>query len=461
MTTTSFKMNRRSIACLFLTTFLPVIVLVSCQRGDDDRAINNNSLKGRPTSYSSDVLDKWMTMQLRLMRNSTGIPNHGFSRPFAYAGIAAFEALKPGMSQQTAQWSKKWNGLTGLPGNLPAKRFYPPANVNAAMATINKLLFPNAGAGDKSAIDSLELALKNEFLTTQSPEIIATSIQYGNEIGAAIFNWSETDGYKNANAAYTIPVGTGVWKPTPPAFANPATPYWGNNRTIIKGSTYNCRANFGTNYSTDPGSFFYKMAKEVFDSSIDISDEHRAMANFWKDVPGVSSPGHWLSILQQVIKQTETPLEKAALAYALTGTACNDALIACFRDKFSNKTVRPVTYIREVLGYTTWNSFLTTPAHPEFVSAHSSLSAASAHVLKSLFGNIGNFTDHTYDYLNYAPRTYSSFDAIAEEAGISRFYAGIHYKYSINAGLSQGYRVGLNIFSKTIHEDPAGKYTFK
>jgi len=294
------------------------------------------------------------------------------------------------------------------------------------------------------------LALKIEFLTSQSAEIIATSAQYGKEVAAAVFNWAETDGYKNANAPYTIPTGEGKWKPTPPAFANPATPYWGDNRTIVKGSTYGAIVQNPTPYSTDPNSFFYKMTKEVFDSSIDMSDDHRAIANFWKDVPGVSSPGHWLSILQQVIKQTETPLEKAALAYALTGAGINDALIICFSGKYIHSVVRPVTYIREVMGYSTWNSFLTTPAHPEYSSAHSSLSMAAALVIEKLFGYVTNFTDHTYDYLGYAPRTYPAIYDVAVEAGNSRFYAGIHYKKSIEAGFYQGSKVAQNIFSKTI-----------
>ena len=462
MTTTSIKMNRRSIAWLVFASILTTIVLISCQKGDTpilQEEATAIAQKGKPTSYSSDVLDKWMTMQLRLMRNATGIPNHGFSRPFAYSGIAAFEALKPGMSQQTAQWSEKWNGLTGLPGNFPAKRFYLPANVNAALADINKAMFPNATAADKAAIDSLELALKNEFLSNQPADIIANSTEYGKEIASLVFNWSETDGYKNANAPYTIPTGEGKWKPTPPAFANPATPYWGDNRTIIKGSANNTSPGYPGNYSTDPGSDFYKMAKEVFDSSIDMSDDHRAMANFWKDVPGVSSPGHWLSILQQVIKQNGTTLEKAALGYALVGAGCNDALISCFSGKYYYNLMRPITYIREVLGQTTWNSFLTTPAHPEYSSAHSSLSAASAAVLQNLFGNVGSITDHTYDYLNYAPRTYASYFDIAAEAGLSRFYAGIHYKRSIQIGFLQGERVAVNIFSK--YTEPAGRYNFK
>ena len=460
MTTTSIKMNRRTIACLFFAAITTTIVLISCQKGDYP-TITENTLRGKPTTYSSDVLDKWMTMQLKLMRNATGIPNHGFARHFAYSGIAAFESLKPGMGNQTAQWSDKWNGLSGLPAPAQARKYYLPANVNAAMATINKAMFPNATAADKATIDSLELALNNEFLTSQSAEVVNTSSEFGKAVATAVFNWSENDGYKNANAPYTIPVGEGLWKPTPPAFANPATPYWGNNRTIVKGSTINCQPGHPNFYSADPASDFYKMVKEVYDASLVLTDDQKAMANFWKDVPGTSSPGHWVSILQQIIKQTATGLEKAALAYALTGAACNDALIVCFEGKFAYNVVRPVTYIREVLGQTTWNSFLTTPAHPEYSSAHSSLSMGSAYVIQQLFGNIGTFTDHTYDYLNYAPRSYASLYDIANEAGLSRFYAGIHYKRSIQIGFMQGERVGINIFSKSTGADAMGKYIFK
>ena len=453
MTTTSIKMNRRSMTRLFFTAIATSIVLISCQKGDTPILQEESSAlaqKGKPTGYSSEVLDKWITMQLRLMRNATGIPNHGFSRHFAYAGIAAFESVKPGMNRQTAQWSEKWNGLTGLPGNLPGRKFHLPANVNAALASINKAMFPNATAADKAAIDSLEQALNNEFLSSQSTEVIAYSNLYGKEIASLIFDWSETDGYKNANAPYTIPTGEGKWKPTPPAFANPATPYWGDNRTIIKGSTYGAYVQNPTQYSADPGSDFYAQVKEVYDASLVLTDDQKAMAAFWRDVPGATSPGHWLSILQQVIKQTTSPLEKAALAYALTGAAGNDALIICFSGKYNHSVVRPITYIREVMGNLTWNSFLGTPAHPEYPSAHSSLSMAAALVIERLFGYVTNFTDRTYDYLGYAPRTYPGIFDIALEAGNSRFYAGIHYKKSINAGLTQGNKVAQNIFSTTI-----------
>jgi hypothetical protein len=440
---TSFKMNRHSMATMLLATMFMIISLGSCQRGAAPLHIKTNL-----SSYSSEVLDKWMTLQLRLMRNATGIANQAFSRHFAYSGVAALESIKPGLVGRSSQWTNDWNGLTGLPEAGHLKDYYYPANVNAAMAAINKAMFPNASATDKVAIDSLEAALRNEFLLGQPATLINNSSDFGKAVAIAVFNWSETDGYKNANNPYTIPTGPGLWKPTAPAFANPATPYWGNNRTIIAGSINNTQVTSPVVYSTEPGSAFYQMVKELYEASQSLTNDQKAMAMFWRDVPGTSSPGHWLSILQQVIRQTESDLSKAAVAYALTGIAINDALISCFKAKYQYNLVRPITYIREVMGYTTWNSFLGTPAHPEYVSAHASLSMAAGKVIEVLFGEIGSFTDHTYDYLGFAPRSYTRLLDIAVEAGESRFYAGIHYKQSIHAGLLQGEIVADNIFSK-------------
>src|SRR3712207_4471182 len=109
MTTISFKMNRHFIATLLLTVMMPILLLLSCKKAD---VIFHKGPK--PSSYSAEVLDKWMTMQLRLMRNATGIANHAFSRHFAYAGVTALESLAPGLPGH-GKWSGRWNGLTGLP----------------------------------------------------------------------------------------------------------------------------------------------------------------------------------------------------------------------------------------------------------------------------------------------------------------------------------------------------------
>jgi hypothetical protein len=171
------------------------------------------------------------------------------------------------------------------------------------MAAINKAMFPNASPADKGAIDSLETALNDGFMQTQSAEIINTSNAFGKAVAAAVFSWSEPDGYKNANSAYTPPTGAGLWKPTPPAYASPATPHWGNNRTIIHNSIANTEPGAPISYSSEAESPFYQMAKQVYDVSLTLTDDQKAMAIFWRDVPGTSSPGHWLSIVQQILRQ--------------------------------------------------------------------------------------------------------------------------------------------------------------
>ena len=401
--------------------------------------------------FGSEVIDKWITIQLRLMRNATGIPNQAFSRHFVYTGVAALESLSPDHVSYFKKFGK-WNGLTGLPTPQHSIRYYYPANVNAALAAMNRSLFPNANQSDKTAIDSLEQALNGVFLTTESAATVNKSSDFGKAVASAVFNWAESDGYKNASSAYTPPVGPGLWVATPPAFAAAATPYWGNNRTVIIGSINQTDPGAPISYSTDPNSAFYKMVKQVYDVSLTLTDDQKAMAIFWRDVPGATSPGHWLSIVQQVLRQTNSRLDKAAFAYALTGAAINDALIGCWKHKYKYNLVRPISYIRDVMGHSTWNSFIGTPAHPEYPSAHSVLSGAAGAAMKEIFGNVGLITDHTYDYLGLPARSFSSFWAIAEEAAQSRVFGGIHCQQTVDVSLIEGKKVAENIFSKKIVE---------
>ena len=434
----SKKMNRHFIATSIFTTIVVSALFSSCKKNDSP---SNNQV----SQYSSDVVDKWMGMQLRLIKNTTGVPNQAFGRHYAYAGITALESIVPGLHGNMLT-HRKWNGLTGLPTPEHLARYYYPANVNAGLAAINRAMFPNASAADKAAIDSLESALYQSFSGEQS-DVLARSVAFGKAVAAAVFNWAETDGSKTVYPAWVLPTGPGKWKPTPPANAAPASPYWGNNRTVITGSIDNTAPPAPTAYSEDPGSDFYKMVKNVYESANAATDDQKAAVLFWKDVPGATSPGHWISITQQVIRQKAARLDKAVFAYAMTGSALNDAAISCWKYKYIHNLVRPITYIREVMGYANWNTHIPTPAHPEYTSGHSVLAAATANTLQRIFGNIGTFTDHTYDYMGFAPRTYNSFVDIAKEGGQSRVWGGIHYQESVDLGLIQGKKVFDNIFS--------------
>ena len=414
----------------------PISIQSSARREHDHSSLTN--------TYSSDVAIAWMNMQLRLMRTATGIPNVAFTRPYAYSGIALYESVVPGMPSYQSL-AAQLNGLSGLPQTTHGLAYHWPSSANAALAYMNKSMFPTTSIANKTAIDSLENALNLQYQGEANAETINRSIAFGKGIAQKVFDWAETDGYLHASDAYTPPTGMGLWVPTPPAFAGASTPYWGNLRPIVLGSGDNAQPGAPVPYSENPSSDFYKMAKQVYDVSQTLTSEQTAMALYWRDIPGVTTPGHYLSILKQVLEIEKSSLDKAAIAYALSAITVNDAGISCWQTKYHYNLVRPVTYIRTVLGHPTWSPLLTTPAHPEYSSAHAVLSAANADVLTELFGEHYSFTDHTYDYLGFAPRSFTSFRAIGIDAGNSRLYAGIHYQPSIDIGLKQGRKIAKNI----------------
>lgn len=422
----------------FITIVTLVACFTACKRSENPFPANDKA-----SVYPADVIDKWLTLQIRLFKDATGIANGAFARPFAYSGITAYESLDPGKSS----WATKYNGLSGLPETDKFKKYYWPASVNAALAAFNRSFFTtaNSNATDLAAIDSLEQAINKSF-AWENAQVLQRSASFGKSIAGAIFSWSTTDGFAQNNVLpYTPPVGPGLWVPTPPAFAVAVGPFWKNDRAIISGSDDHAQPPAPLPYSADPSSPFFAMVNDLYLASKSLTADQKAWALFWRDVPGVTTPGHWVSIIRQVIQQTNSRLDKAALTYALVGICMYDANTSVMRTKYTYNLLRPVTYIRRVMGDTSWLSFIATPAHPEYSSAHSVVSSAAAEALTALYGNIGTFTDHTYDYLGFAPRSFATFRDIAVDAGNSRFYGGIHYQPSINTGLIQGKTVADNI----------------
>ena len=434
------RLHGRSMNQILLCLGITIIGFSSCRKSE--RIFIEDS---RASSYSSDVIDKWFTLEIRLFKDAIGISNGAFARPFAYSGISAYESIDPG----SASWKHKYNGLSGLPETDKNKIYHWPSSVNASLAEFNRSFFTtaNSNAADIAAIDSLENAINTTF-NWLPHEVVARSTGYGKSIADAVFTWSQSDGYNENNLLpYTPPVGPGLWVPTPPAFAKPIGPFWRNDRPIIAGSGANSQPPPPISYSEDPKSAFYLMVNDLYAASKTLTTDQQNWALFWRDVPGVTTPGHWMSIVQQVIRQTHSRLDKAAMTFAMVGICLNDANISVMTTKYTYNLVRPVTYIRNVFGDAGWLSFIPTPAHPEYSSAHSVVSAAASEALTHIYGNIGPFTDHTWDYLGFPARTFNTFRDIGVDAGNSRFYGGIHYQPSINAGLKQGRIVGENIIN--------------
>jgi hypothetical protein len=199
-------------------------------------------------------------------------------------------------------------------------------------------------------------------------------------------------------------------------------------------------------YSEASTSRFYEESLEVYTIGQNLSDEQRAVALFWSDDPGQTAtlPGHMLSIATQVLKQEEASLMVAAETYAKVGIAVADASIGSWHAKYEYNRLRPVSYIRQLMN-PGWMPLLTTPAFPEYPAGHSVQSGAAATVLADLFGDDYALVDRTHEGRGLPPRWFTSFSAMAEEAAISSVYGGIHYRRSINVGLTQGQCIGETV----------------
>jgi membrane-associated phospholipid phosphatase len=121
-----------------------------------------------------------------------------------------------------------------------------------------------------------------------------------------------------------------------------------------------------------------------------------------------------------------------------------DAFVANWQSKYEFNTLRPVTYIKAHIDKT-WEPILITPPFPEFPSGHSTQSGAAAAVLTHLFGEDYAFEDRTHEDEGFDARPFPSFNAAAQEAGMSRLYGGIHFMPAITRGLEQGACVGAHV----------------
>ena len=440
------------------------VIFFSCQKQIDEPAQQNeistsandnseNGLLQQTKTFSSEVVLKWMEMQLRVIRTTAGMPPATNSRLFAYSGVALYESVLPGMPAfQTL--SGQLTNLPTMPSAENGKAYHWAASANAALAYISKQSFPATSLANKASMDSLENALNDVYKTDVIASTFDRSVDFGKAVAQIVFQWSTSDGSATVWPAYTPPVGPGLWVSTPPNLPNASTPYWGRNRLFVTGSLTNSDPALPPPYSTDPSSAYYNMMKEVYDISQTLTAGQLNQALYYRDNPGYVSGGHYLSILHQLLQDEQPSLDFSAVAFAKSGMAMADALIGCFQWKYKDvnggpvtNTERPITYIHGVLGYTGWNAKFNTPPHPDFPSGHSTTAGAAEVIFTDLFGENYAFTNHTYDFLNMPPQSYSSFSDMAVQIGMSRVYAGIHTRHVCEAGRTQGQKIAQNILS--------------
>ena len=240
----------------------------------------------------------------------------------------------------------------------------------------------------------------------------ARGLALGRHAGDALVERTRSDRFTTPWTG-TVPTGPGMWVANgPPAGATfgGVTPYF-----LTSGNQFRPAAPLAFGSAA-----FLADLNEIKTLSANRTPAQLATALYWDFPAGTFTPiGYWNAVASDYVEAYSLDERAATRAFALTSAAMMDALIGCWDAKYYYWTLRPSQ--ADPLITLTFGL----PNHPSYPSGHSCASAAAATVLGALF-----------------PERTTELATWVTDAGLSRMYAGIHYRFDITAGRELGSAVG-------------------
>jgi hypothetical protein len=277
-----------------------------------------------------------------------------------------------------------------------------------------------------------------------TPEAFADGVVVGEAAANAVLAARVGDGRDLSDLeGYTPGSGPGVWIPTPPAFANPQTPFL----QFVRPFGYDDPARFRPHAPPALDSRTYTID---YNESRDVgratetsrTAEQSATALFWSP----SASALWSANVRSLASSMD--LLTAARFEAMGIAAATNGLIASWDAKYTYMNWRPVTAIRagetdgnsETEPDPAWTPFIVTPSHPEYPAAHTTVGASVLGFYTVWFG-----TDQfplAFTGNGGAVRYYTNVKEIHAEEGNARVWGGMHWRNSTEVGTAVGSRVG-------------------
>ena len=416
---------------------------------------NNNctTTRSKPKVDARDISRVITEMTHIMVHDVTNPPLS--SRFFSYACLAGFEVV--------AENDPKEKSLRTALNSYP--HFKAPSTKGYDYQ-LSALLAMMETAAKLQPSGSLMVQYKQRFLDScrslgYDKDVIDSSENYAKSISRQILAYAKADKYNRISnyIRYSLKNTDGSWSPTPPAYMTPVEPYFNTIRPFTLDSASQFKSAPPVPFSTNRQSQFYAYMQQSY--QLKLTDEQRAIAGFWDCNPfavqdnghmmvGLKkiSPGaHWLGITGIACTQAKVGFSKAMEIHTMVSIGLMESFICCWDDKYRHNRIRPETAIRRYLD-ANWKPLLQTPPFPEYLSGHSCISSTSAVLLSHYFGEHFTYTDNVEEGYGIKPRKFNSFNDAAVEAGISRFYGGIHFKDAIDNGRLQGIEVGNWILKK-------------
>jgi hypothetical protein len=229
------------------------------------------------------------------------------------------------------------------------------------------------------------------------------------------------------------------------------------------------------------GSYSTTDVSTALTDTANLSDISKVKAEYWADGPKTEfPPGHMVAFAQALSRMRGDSLDQDAKLFFAMGNALMDASISAWAAKYEYDFVRPTTAIRtqykdklvtswlgpnkgygKVLGQN-WQPYqaltVVTPGFPEYVSGHSTFSAAGRTVLAAFFGTdnfnakvtikAGSSKIEANTPAKDVVLSWKTLTAAADEAGWSRRYGGIHFQSGDEHGRTLGKVLGYNVWTK-------------
>jgi hypothetical protein len=312
------------------------------------------------------------------------------------------------------------------------------AAVQAAYGVLIRLLPAQAATLD--AARSASLATIVDGPTKQ------TGIAVGEAVARQIVFLRSTDG-SDVDGTYTFRDGPGQYQRTPPTFGDPAVPAWRFVTPFVlkRGSQF--RVEGPPSLLSDEWAEDFNETKRIGSVDSIVRTPEQTTIALCGAEPALPM---WNRVARTVSAQRNIGLIDNARLFALLNLAMADATIACWDSKYFYRFWRPVTAIRaadsddnpDTDPDPAWTPLRPTPLHPEYPSAHAVFSNAAATVLTGIFGKHVAFSTATSTCPAGVVRSYDSFQAMADEIGVSRIYIGFHFRSAIQHGANLGRQVG-------------------
>jgi hypothetical protein len=228
---------------------------------------------------------------------------------------------------------------------------------------------------------------------------------------------------------------------------------------------------------------YQEQAEELVAISAALTDKQKMIAEYWNDGPNTEQPpGHWALFAQWISERDHHTLDDDVKMFFVLSNAIFDAGIAAWDAKRAYDSVRPITAIpflfrgktirawggpgkgTVALDGTQWIPYqaatFPTPPFPDFVSGHSTYSAAAARILELWTGSdrFGDSVTIPAGSSKIEPGAtpahsitlhWETFTAAADEAGISRRYGGIHFQPADLAGRALGRAVAQQAWERS------------